>query len=64
MQDLAKHPVDQRQSHAWRSFNPGRWAVAIDVRDFIVRNVAPYEGDETFLVGPSPRTKAVWDARR
>jgi formate C-acetyltransferase len=30
------------------------------VRDFIIRNVAPYQGDESFLVGPSERTKAVW----
>src|SRR4029077_16265933 len=40
--------------------NPGRWQDAIDVRDFIVRNVVPYEGDEKFLLGPSARTKAVW----
>ena len=44
----------------WRAFAPGRWQGAIDVRDFIVRNVSPYEGDDTFLAGPSERTKAVW----
>src|SRR5262249_16921310 len=32
----------------------------IDVRDFILGNVAPYLGDESFLVGPTERTKAVW----
>jgi formate C-acetyltransferase len=32
---------------------------AIDVRDFIVRNLAPYEGDASFLVGPSDRTRAI-----
>ena len=31
------------------------------MRDFIVRNVTPYSGDEKFLTGPSKRTKAVWD---
>jgi formate C-acetyltransferase len=31
------------------------------VRDFIIRNVSPYDGDETFLVGPSKRTNAVWE---
>ena len=31
------------------------------MRDFIVRNVTPYAGDEKFLTGPSKRTKAVWD---
>ena len=47
-------------SHAWRNFMPGRWSSAIDVRDFIVRNVMPYDGDKSFLVGPSRRTEAVW----
>src|SRR5215468_9480522 len=45
----------------WRGFKPGSWCSSIDVRDFIICNVAPYTGDETFLVGPSKRTKAVWD---
>ena len=44
----------------WRDFMPGRWQSAIDVRDFILRNVSPYDGDESFLAGPSERTKAVW----
>ena len=45
----------------WRDFKPGNWCTPIDVRDFIVRNVTPYVGDEKFLAGPSKRTKAVWD---
>jgi len=60
MQDLAGRPVHRGQQ-AWRAFNPGRWKSAIDVRDFIVRNVTSYLGDESFLAGPSPRTRAVWD---
>src|SRR4051795_7963739 len=44
----------------WRDFKPGNWCDAVDVRDFIVCNVTPYTGDETFLAGPSKRTKAVW----
>ena len=44
----------------WEGFTPGRWQNAVDVRDFIQRNVAPYDGDESFLAGPSERTKAVW----
>ena len=40
----------------WRGFRRGDWCHSIAVRDFIVRNVSPYEGDETFLVGPSKRT--------
>ena len=45
----------------WRSLKPGNWCKAIDVRDFIVSNVTPYDGDEKFLAGPSKRTEAVWD---
>jgi formate C-acetyltransferase len=60
MQDQATTAVEERQSRAWRSFNPGRWQKAIDVRDFIVRNVTAYEGDDKFLAAPSDRTKAVW----
>jgi formate C-acetyltransferase len=50
-----------KDEDCWREFTPGSWRTSIDVRDFIVRNVTPYEGDETFLAAPSRRTKAVWD---
>jgi len=50
----------QDQSRAWRGFVAGRWQTAIDVRDFLVRNLTPYDGDESFLTGPSARTMAVW----
>ena len=46
--------------HCWDGFRPGDWLSSINVRDFIVRNVTPYTGDEAFLAGPSQRTKAVW----
>src|SRR5258705_4154533 len=55
---LSKPLKDER---CWRGFNPGHWCNTIDVRDFIAHNVTPYTGDETFLAGPSKRTKAVWD---
>jgi formate C-acetyltransferase len=44
----------------WRGFRPGDWQNSINVRDFIVRNVTPFSGNEEFLAGPSQRTKAVW----
>jgi formate C-acetyltransferase len=44
----------------WRGFNPGDWRTSINVRDFIVRNVTPYAGDEKFLAPASAKTKAVW----
>jgi len=41
-------------------FERGRWDKAIDVRDFINRNYTPYDGDGSFLRGPTKRTKALW----
>ena len=55
---LSKEP---RANKSWRGFKSGSWCNTIDVRDFIVKNVTPYSGDEKFLVGPTKRTKAVWD---
>ena len=49
------------EGNYWRGFKPGDWRQSINVRDFIVRNTSPYEGDESFLAGPSKRTKAVWE---
>jgi len=44
----------------WSGFRPGDWQTSINIRDFIIRNVTPYSGNEEFLAGPSQRTKAVW----
>lgn len=41
----------------WENFERGKWSKTISVRDFIQRNYTPYEGDESFLVGPTERTK-------
>jgi formate C-acetyltransferase len=45
---------------AWRGFAPGSWQTSIDVRDFIQGNYTPYEGDASFLKGPTTRTEALW----
>jgi formate C-acetyltransferase len=50
-----------RRMDAWRGFNKGNWCQEIDVRDFIIRNYTPYEGDESFLVGPTDRTRKLWE---
>jgi formate C-acetyltransferase len=39
----------------------GLWSREIDVRDFIQQHVTPYDGDESFLAGPTARTTALWD---
>ncbi len=48
-------------THAWRGFENGRWSQQIDVRDFIQRNYTPYEGDAGFLVGPTERTRELYE---
>jgi len=50
-----KHFVEQ-----WRGFTEGNWCSEIDVRDFIQLNYKPYEGDESFLEGPTENTKKLW----
>lgn len=45
---------------AWRGLGGSRWHDTIDVRDFIQANYTPYESGSQFLVGPTPRTLAVW----
>ncbi|WP_334297053.1 formate C-acetyltransferase [Aminipila terrae] len=44
---------------AWDGFTSGAWNDVIDVDNFININYTPYEGDETFLAGPTSRTTAV-----
>ena len=45
----------------WKDFNTnGNWTKEIDVRDFIQRNYTPYEGDDSFLVGATPKTEKLW----
>lgn len=41
-------------------FNKGRWNSEINVRDFVLQNVTPYDGDASFLSGASERTKRIW----
>ncbi|KRQ85820.1 Formate acetyltransferase [Caloramator mitchellensis] len=45
----------------WKDFVGGNWNEDIDVRDFIQKNYTPYEGDASFLKGPTERTIKVWD---
>ncbi len=46
----------------WEGFRPGRWSkTSVNVRDFINKNYTPYDGDETFLEGPTEATKKLWE---
>lgn len=44
-----------------KTFKDGLWSKEINVRDFVSNNITPYEGDASFLQGPTERTKAVWN---
>ncbi|TDT61008.1 formate C-acetyltransferase [Fonticella tunisiensis] len=44
----------------WNGFKEGNWTEEIDVRDFIQKNYTPYEGDSSFLEGPTERTRKIW----
>ena len=45
----------------WKGFEQGDWQSEINVRDFIQHNYTPYEGDSSFLAGPTEKTKKLWD---
>lgn len=42
-------------------FKGSNWKCEIDVRDFIQSNYEAYDGDESFLVGPTERTNHLWE---
>ncbi|NDV58355.1 formate C-acetyltransferase [Bacteroides sp. 519] len=45
----------------WTQFKGEVWKREINVRDFIQRNYTPYDGDDSFLEGPTERTTKVWN---
>ncbi len=44
----------------WEGFKGRLWKEGIDVRDFIQNNYKPYDGDESFLEGPTDATDKLW----
>lgn len=36
------------------------WRISINVREYLVSHYTPYDGDESFLAPPTPRTLALW----
>ncbi|MCI6273546.1 MAG: formate C-acetyltransferase [Coriobacteriaceae bacterium] len=44
----------------WQGFSAGHWTDDVNVRDFIQRNYAQYDGDESFLAGPTEATDKLW----
>ena len=52
---------DGRKLYPEAEFVSGKWNQEINVRDFIQRNYTPYEGDSSFLAGPTDATKKLWN---
>ena len=45
----------------WKGFLNGPWNREVNVRDFILKNFKPYEGDHTFLAGATEATTTLWN---
>ncbi len=45
----------------WSGFTPGKWQDEINVRNFVQLNYTPYEGDDSFLKGPTEATTNLWN---
>ena len=48
------------QMDQWNGFKGRLWKEEINVRDFIQNNYKPYDGDESFLEGPTEATNKLW----
>ena len=46
----------------WNGFKGRLWQEEINTRDFIQNNYTPYDGDESFLAGPTEATNKLWGA--
>ena len=44
----------------WKGFEGSRWKEQTNVRDFIRHNYTPYDGDDSFLEGPTEATDKLW----
>ncbi|MCM3117761.1 formate C-acetyltransferase [Neobacillus sp. MER 74] len=44
----------------WTGFTKGAWSKEVNVRDFILNNFSPFEGDDSFLAGPTEATTKLW----
>jgi formate C-acetyltransferase len=59
---LLNNTEDIMDFKQWEGFEKaGEWTKEIDVRDFIVRNYKPYDGDSSFLAGPTEKTTNLWN---
>ena len=52
--------MENKNIEAWEGFNGRIWKEEVNVRDFIQKNYKPYNGDESFLSGPTESTSTLW----
>ncbi len=53
--------IEKFEELAWQGFTNGTWQREINVRDFILKNVTPYYGDDAFLASATEKTKKLWN---
>ena len=54
------HLKEAIMKEQWQGFKGSKWQDEVDVRDFIQNNYKPYDGDESFLEGPTESTNTLW----
>ena len=52
--------AEMKEFEQWQGFSGRKWKEGVDVRDFIQNNYKPYDGDESFLAGPTEATDKLW----
>ena len=60
MEGLNMEQVLTKVKDAWRGFAGGDWQKEVNTRDFIMKNITPYTGNDEFLEGPTEATKELW----
>ena len=57
-----EYKMERQFYDEWEGFKPGRWSnTSINLRDFIQKNFTPYDGDDSFLAGPTEATNKLWE---
>ena len=57
-----EYKMERQFYDEWEGFKPGRWSnTSINLRDFIQKNFTPYDGDDSFLTGPTEATTKLWE---
>jgi len=60
MRTVAVREITEGSMGIWEGFKGGLWQRQINLRDFIQRNYAEYDGDWSFLAPATERTKKIW----